>query len=43
MKHSLGWHTVKKMHKKNKIQKAVIVTLSILLFLAVLYGFTGGK
>lgn len=41
--HSVGWHAVKKLNKKNKIQKIVIMTLSILLFLAVLYGFTGGK
>lgn len=43
MKHSLGWHTIKKMNTKNKIQKIVIVILSIALFLSVLYGFTGGK
>lgn len=43
MPHSLGWHTIKKLDKKNKIQKIIIVILSVLLLVAVVFGFIGGK
>lgn len=42
-KHSLGWHTVKSLSKKNKIQKAIILILILLWILSVVFGLTGGK
>ena len=43
MKHSLGWHTVKQLSKKNNIKTAIIIALLILWILSALFGLTGGK
>ena len=42
-KHSLGWHTVKRLSKKNQIQRAVILLLVLLWILSYILGLTGGK
>lgn len=41
--HSVAWCIIKKMSKKNKIQKWIIVILAILLILNTAFGVAGGK
>ena len=42
-KHSLGWHAVKNLSRKNKIQRAIILILVLLWILNAVCGLTGGK
>lgn len=42
-KHSLGWHTVRDLNRKNNIKNAIIVILSIACAVSVVWGFFGGS
>ena len=43
-KHSLGYYAVKQSSKKIKVQRVIIIILSLLLvFLSVWFGISGGK
>ena len=41
--HSLGWHAVKDLTKKLKMQKIAIIVLCFLLLLSVIFGFSKGR
>ena len=42
-KHSLGWHTVRDLKRKNNIKTAIIVILSLLCVASVAWSFIGGR
>lgn len=42
-KHSLGWHMIRDLKRKNNIKTAIIVILSMLCVASVVWSFIGGR
>lgn len=42
-KHSLGWHTIRDLKRKNNTKTAIIVILSMLCVVSVVWSLIGGR
>lgn len=42
-KHSIGWYTVENLIKKVKAQRTIIIILTLLWFLTIVFGLSGGR